>query len=33
MTFPGWIVRLSIVAALIAGSALGGGWKWENLPH
>ena len=33
MTVTGWIVRMSIAAALIAGSAFGGGWKWEHFPH
>jgi hypothetical protein len=28
-----WIVRLTVFAALVLGSGLGGGWKWDSLPH
>jgi hypothetical protein len=27
------LVRLSILAALIATSAVCGGWKWDGVPH
>jgi hypothetical protein len=27
------LVRFSMSAALLLGSALCGGWKWENLLH
>ena len=26
-------VRLSVTAALVAATAVCGGWKWEFLPH
>jgi hypothetical protein len=32
MRFPAWIVRISVTAALIAGSAVCAGWKWDRLP-
>jgi hypothetical protein len=28
-----WLVRFSVTAALIAGSAVCAGWKWDHLPH
>jgi hypothetical protein len=33
MHFPGWLVRLSVSAALIFGSAVCAGWKWEGGLH
>jgi hypothetical protein len=27
------ITRVTLLAALLAGSALGGGWKWDIFPH
>jgi hypothetical protein len=27
------IIRLAILASLIATAAICGGWKWESLPH
>ena len=27
-----WLVQLSVPAALIVISAVGGGWKWEHWP-
>jgi hypothetical protein len=32
MRFTAWIVRMSVTAALVAGSAFGAGWKWDRLP-
>jgi hypothetical protein len=32
MRLPQRLVRLTMSAALIAGSALCGGWKWDFLP-
>jgi hypothetical protein len=32
MHVPGWFVRCTVSAALILGSALGAGWKWEIPP-
>jgi hypothetical protein len=32
MHLPNWLVRVCMSAALILGSALCGGWKWEHLP-
>jgi hypothetical protein len=32
MRFPVWIVRMSVTAALVAGSALCAGWKWDRIP-
>jgi hypothetical protein len=32
MRFSAWIVRVSVTAALVAGSAFGAGWKWDRLP-
>jgi hypothetical protein len=31
MRLPAWIVRISMTAALIAGSAFCAGWKWDRL--
>jgi hypothetical protein len=33
MHLPSWLIRLSMSAALLLGSAFCGGWKWENFPH
>lgn len=34
MRLPSWLIRFSMPAALILGSALCAGWKWESvLPH
>jgi hypothetical protein len=33
MHLPGWLMRLVIAAALVLGSAVGGGWKWDGFPH
>ena len=32
MHLPRWLVRISVPAALVLVSAVGGGWKWEHLP-
>lgn len=32
MRFSAWIIRMSVTAALVAGSAFGAGWKWDRLP-
>jgi hypothetical protein len=32
MRLPAWIVRLSVTAALVSGSAFCAGWKWDRLP-
>ena len=31
MRFSVWIVRMSVTAALVAGTAFGAGWKWDRL--
>jgi hypothetical protein len=31
MRFSAWIVRISVTAALVAGSAFGAGWKWDRV--
>jgi hypothetical protein len=28
-----WLIRFSMSAALLLGSAFCGGWKWEIFPH
>jgi hypothetical protein len=28
-----FIVRMSVLASLVLASVLGGGWKWDHLPH
>jgi hypothetical protein len=33
MGFPSWLVRFSVAAALVATTAVCGGWKWEIFPH
>jgi hypothetical protein len=32
MRLPAWIVRISMTAALIVGSAVCAGWKWDRFP-
>jgi hypothetical protein len=32
MRLSAWIIRLSVTAALVAGSAVNAGWKWDRLP-
>jgi hypothetical protein len=33
MRLYAYITRMSFLAALVIGSAVGGGWKWDSLPH
>jgi hypothetical protein len=33
MVVRSWFVRLSLVAALVASTAVCGGWKWELVVH
>ena len=33
MHFRSWLVRFSMPAALLLGSAFCGGWKWESFLH
>ncbi len=33
MHLPGWLVRFGMSAALIFGSAVCAGWKWDSFPH
>jgi hypothetical protein len=32
MHLPHWLTRISMSAALILGSAVCAGWKWDRLP-
>lgn len=32
MHLPRWLVRISMSAALILGSGVCAGWKWDSLP-
>jgi hypothetical protein len=33
MNLPSWLVRFSMSATLVVGSAMCAGWKWESFLH
>jgi hypothetical protein len=31
MTIRAWLLRLAVSGTLVAGAAIGGGWKWDRV--